>query len=96
MTDICDELRASINKVWPKATLLQRSTSMRKSMEFPKDDKIFRAVLYANDFESHEKAYKDLADSSSKTQKYNNFLKITRNYLITASAWLDASEKISW
>ena len=61
-----------------------------------KDDKIFRAVLYANDFESHEKAYKDLADSSSKTQKYNNFLKITRNYLITASAWLDASEKISW
>ena len=37
--------------------------------------KLFRAVLDGNDFESYEKTYKDLADSSLTTQKYKNCLK---------------------
>ena len=56
MTDICDELRASINKVWPKATLLQRSTIMRKSMEFPKTTK-FLELCFMQMILSHMKKH---------------------------------------
>ena len=89
ITDNCDELRRSIKKVRPKATFLLCNFHILqqvwrwlygKEQGISKDDKVvimklFRAVLYANDFESYEKVYKDLADSLSTTQKYNNCLK---------------------
>ena len=89
LPDNCDELWASIKKVWPKATLLFCNFHIlqqvwrwlyEKDHGISKNDKVvimklFRALLYVNDFESYEKTYKDLADLSSTTQKYKNCLK---------------------
>ena len=54
--------------------------------------KLFRAVLYGNDFQSYEKGYKDLAELKN-TKTASNIL---RNYSISVSPGLDASGKISW
>ena len=96
MTDNCDELRASIKKAWPKGTLLLCNFHIlqqvwrwlyEKEHGIYKDDrvvtmKLFRAVLYTNNFESYEKAYKDLADSSSnsKIQELSQIFRGTIRY----------------
>ena len=49
--------------------------------------KLFRAALYANDFESYEKAHKDLADSSSTTQICKNCLKYFEELFSISQCW---------
>ena len=96
MTDNCDELRASIKKAWPKATLLLCNFHIlqqvwrwlyEKEHGIYKDDrvatmKLLRAVLYTNNFESYEKVYKDLADlsSNSKIQELPQIFRGTIRY----------------
>ena len=109
MSDNCDKFRGVIKRVWPKATLLFCNFHIlqqvwrwlyEKEHGIFKDNndrtKLFRAVLYANDFELYEKAYKNLADSSSTTRKYKNCLKYFKELFDISQCRLDASEKISW
>ena len=58
--------------------------------------KLSRAVLHANDFESYQKAYKDLEDSSSTTQKYKNCLKYFEEPFDLSQCRARCFQKDSW
>ena len=88
MTDNCDELRRSLHRSWPNATLLLCIFHIlqqvwrwlyERQRGISKEDrveimKLFRKLVYASDVEGYESAYTNLFYSST-TQKYKNCLK---------------------